>query len=106
MSKQNTDIKSLAHTKWKKQISCSAVCSNLNKSGPWIYQNAKIMFHMTFPYDEVYDSDYYSICTENRKKVFFNEKKEAIREIIRTLCQWKGVEIIEGEICLAISICF
>lgn len=22
-----------------------------------------------------------------------------IREILRTLCQWKGVEIIEGEIC-------
>ena len=57
------------------------------------------MFHMTFPYDEVCDSDHYSICTENRKKVFFNEKKEEIREIIRTLCQWKGVKIIEGEIC-------
>ena len=27
------------------------------------------------------------------------EKKEAIREIIRTLCEWKGVDIIEGEIC-------
>ena len=34
-----------------------------------------------------------------RRKVFYNEKKEAIREIIRTLCQWKGVEIIEGEVC-------
>ena len=27
------------------------------------------------------------------------KKKEAIRDIIRTLCQWKGVEIIEGEVC-------
>ena len=26
-------------------------------------------------------------------------KRENIREIIGTLCQWKGVEIIEGEIC-------
>ena len=26
-------------------------------------------------------------------------KKEAIQEMIKTLCQWKGVEIIEGEIC-------
>jgi len=26
------------------------------------------------------------------------KKKEAIRDIIRTLCQWKGVEIIEGEV--------
>ena len=34
-----------------------------------------------------------------RRKVFFAEKREAIREIIRTLCQWKGVEIIEGEVC-------
>ncbi len=29
-----------------------------------------------------------------RRKVFFNEKREDIREIIRMLCQWKGVEII------------
>ena len=34
-----------------------------------------------------------------RRKVFFNEKRADIREIIRTLCQWKGVEIIEGEVC-------
>ena len=31
-----------------------------------------------------------------RRKVFFNEKREDMREILRTLCQWKGVEIIEG----------
>ena len=34
-----------------------------------------------------------------RRKVFYVEKREAIREILRVLCQWKGVEIIEGEIC-------
>ena len=34
-----------------------------------------------------------------RRRVFYSEKREAIREIIRTLCQWKGVEIIEGEVC-------
>ena len=34
-----------------------------------------------------------------RRKVFFYEKRAAIREIIKTLCDWKGVEIIEGEIC-------
>ncbi len=33
------------------------------------------------------------------RKVFYLEKREAIREILRTLCQWKGVKIIEGEIC-------
>ena len=62
MSEQNTDVKSLAHTKW----------------------NCK--YHVVF-------------TPKYRRKVFYNEKKEAIREIIRTLCQWKGVEIIEGEVC-------
>ena len=54
MSKQNTDIKSLAHTKW----------------------NCK--YHIVF-------------APKNRRKVFFQEKREGIRDIIRTLCQWKGV---------------
>ena len=36
---------------------------------------------------------------KNRRKILYNEKKEAVREIIRTLCAWKGVEIIEGDIC-------
>ena len=34
-----------------------------------------------------------------RRKVFFGEKREEIREIIRQLCKWKGIEIIEGEAC-------
>ena len=34
-----------------------------------------------------------------RRKVFFEEKRLEIREILRKLCQWKGVEIIEGEVC-------
>ena len=34
-----------------------------------------------------------------RRKVFFDEKRKEIREILRTLCKWKGVEVIEGEIC-------
>ena len=34
-----------------------------------------------------------------RRKKIFEEKRLAIRDIIRTLCAWKGVEIIEGEIC-------
>ena len=39
------------------------------------------------------------LAPKYRRKVFFAEKREAIREILRTLCQWKGVEIIEGEVC-------
>ena len=34
-----------------------------------------------------------------RRKVFFEDKRTEIREILRQLCEWKGVEIIEGEIC-------
>ena len=34
-----------------------------------------------------------------RRKLFFDEKRKEIREILRTLCKWKGVEVIEGEIC-------
>ena len=34
-----------------------------------------------------------------RRKVFFGEKREAIGKIQRQLCEWKGVEIHEAEIC-------
>ena len=34
-----------------------------------------------------------------RRKEFYEEKRAEIREILRTLCEWKGVEIIEGEVC-------
>ena len=33
------------------------------------------------------------------RKVFYEEKRMEIREILRKLCQRKGVEIVEGEIC-------
>ena len=62
MSEQNTDAKSLAHTKW----------------------NCK--YHVVF-------------APKYRRKVFFQEKKADVRDILRTLCEWKGVEIMEGEIC-------
>ena len=34
-----------------------------------------------------------------RRKVFYEEKRYEIREILRTLCKWKDVEIVEGEVC-------
>ncbi len=34
-----------------------------------------------------------------RGKVFYEEKRLEVREILRQLCQWKKVEIIEGEVC-------
>ena len=34
-----------------------------------------------------------------RRMVFYKEKRSEVKEIIKTLCTWKGVDIIEGEIC-------
>ena len=34
-----------------------------------------------------------------RRKVFYQEKKAAIGKILRQLCEWKGVKIIEAEAC-------
>ena len=34
-----------------------------------------------------------------RRKVFYEEHRSEVREILRQLCEWKGVEIIEGEVC-------
>ena len=34
-----------------------------------------------------------------RKKVFYEEKRLEIGAILRELCRWKGVEIIEAEVC-------
>lgn len=34
-----------------------------------------------------------------RRKVFYGEKKLEIGAILRELCKWKGVSIIEAEVC-------
>ena len=34
-----------------------------------------------------------------RRKVFYGEKKREIGEILRTLCNWKKINIIEAEAC-------
>ena len=34
-----------------------------------------------------------------RRKVFFSQKKAVIGKILRELCEWKGVKIIEAEVC-------
>ena len=35
-----------------------------------------------------------------RRKIFYESHRKAIMGIIRELCQWKGVEIIEGEMAI------
>ena len=34
-----------------------------------------------------------------RRKIFFNQKRLEIGAILRSLCDWKGVEILEAEVC-------
>ena len=34
-----------------------------------------------------------------RRKVFYGEKRREIGEILRTLCNWKKIKIIETEVC-------
>jgi putative transposase len=42
---------------------------------------------------------YIVFAPKYRRKNFYEEKRLAIRDILRTICGWKGVEIIEGEVC-------
>lgn len=35
-----------------------------------------------------------------RRKIFYNEYKEEIGKILRELCEWKNVNIIEAEVCV------
>ena len=34
-----------------------------------------------------------------RRKVFYGEKRREIGEILRTLCNWKKIRIVEAEVC-------
>ena len=34
-----------------------------------------------------------------RRKVFYKQKREEVGKILRTLCEWKKVGIIEAEVC-------
>lgn len=34
-----------------------------------------------------------------RRKVFYGEKRQEIGGILRQLCKWKGVKILEAEVC-------
>jgi len=35
----------------------------------------------------------------DRRKIFYDEKRLELGEILRELCKWKGVNIIEAEVC-------
>ena len=38
-------------------------------------------------------------ASKYRRKVFFGEKRREIGSILRALCNWKGIKIIEAEVC-------
>jgi len=42
---------------------------------------------------------YHMFAPKFRRKVFFGEKRVEIGKILRKLCEWKGITIIEAEIC-------
>ncbi|MBS6752935.1 MAG: IS200/IS605 family transposase, partial [Firmicutes bacterium] len=43
---------------------------------------------------------YHIVCAlKYRRKVFYKEKCTAIGKILRQLCEWKSVKIIEAEAC-------
>ena len=37
-------------------------------------------------------------CPKYRRKAIYNQYREDLGQILRQLCQWKGVEIIEGHL--------
>ena len=39
-----------------------------------------------------------------RRKVFYKEKRREVGKILRTLCEWKKVRILEAEVCLTMCI--
>jgi putative transposase len=39
-------------------------------------------------------------CPKYRRKIIYGKLRESIRDIIKDLCKWKGVEILEGHMLL------
>ena len=57
-----------------------------------MYQNGKIMFHMSLPYGKVCDSDHYGICTEVSEKNFLQRKSSRARKDIERIMQLEAGE--------------
>ena len=58
------------------------------------YNDINSLAHMTWncKYHIVFAPKY-------RRKVFFNEKRSEIGAILRSLCEWKEVNILQAEVC-------
>ena len=79
MKDSSNTINSLAHTKWNCKY--HIVFAPKLAHTKW---NCK--YHIVF-------------APKYRRKVFYDEHRLEVREILRKLCEWKGVGIIEGEVC-------
>ena len=42
---------------------------------------------------------YHIVAPKYRRKVFYREKRREVGKILRQLCEWRGVRLVEGEVC-------
>lgn len=74
----------------------SANCTKTNREGSFIMgmNDINSLSHTRW------NCKYHIVFTPKyRRKVFYREKRAAIGKILRQLCEWKGVKIIEAEAC-------
>ena len=52
----------------------------------FVYETPHCKYHIVF-------------ATKYRRKVFYGEKREEIGKILQELCEWKGVKLLNAEVC-------
>ena len=65
------------------------------------YKTGKVIFNMANQYNSLSHTKwmckYHIVFTPKyRRKIIYNQYRESIKEILKELCRYKGVEIIEG----------
>ena len=113
MKKEHIDTNSLAHTKWNCKYHIVFAPKYRRKvfyEERWLeireilrqlcqWKGVEIIDTSSLAHTKWNCKYHVVFAPKYRRKVFFEEKRLEIREILRQLCQWKGVEIIEGEVC-------
>lgn len=82
----NNDVKSLAHTKWNSFGKLRPTCKCLASQVACICLGSFCKYHIVF-------------ALKFRRKVFYSSKRFEVGKMIRDLCKWKEVNLIEGEVC-------
>lgn len=58
------------------------------------YENSNTLAHTKW------NCKYHIVFTPKyRRKIFYGQKRQEIGKILRELCEWQGVNIIEAEVC-------